>query len=393
MRIREHATPLESITDWYTLGAALHIRPHVLSWTLGHRESMQHRINLGKRIVYRSDTALRHVQTKIILLVEPLVNALPDNECILAYRKGVIATDKVRTYAGADVMMSFDIQKYYDHITLQHIENSLVRHGFSPTGARLIGRYCVVRTYRGSTLQQGSPSSPALSNLVGYHYLDVPLRKLLKEQYPNIDCKYVRYCDNVALFIRGTLPENFKEEFKNSVRALLRPAGFFTHKWETIASTHPKRNQKFLGVVLNAQARVEKEHIDNLRATLHNCCLHGLASEASWYLEKYGTNPMGRKTEFAVDESEIILKRFKPIIQGHINYVFKINEKHGLWLKKLYAAALRLEASGIPRDIPGLRELINSYKNEESQDAFMARLDAKIDSVNETEMPFSFGTI
>ena len=91
----------------------------------------------------------------------------------MAYRKGVSATKYIReSIPHARLLVTFDIKKYYDNVTLKHIEECLTKCGFQVLGARLVGRYCVVRKGNRSTLQQGSPVSPAISNIVGhFHFI------------------------------------------------------------------------------------------------------------------------------------------------------------------------------------------------------------------------------
>ena len=275
------------IGDWYTLAAALDVLPHILAWTLRERRKMQRPIRLKKRVVYQSAPALLYVQNRLTTLIAPLVDELPDEDAILAYRQGRSYMSALKQQAGAKLLIHTDVRHYYDHVRLGHIEAALTELGFSPAGARLVGRYCVVNTRQGQTLQQGSPVSPALSNLVGARCFDRPIRAWLRQCYPDLPATYLRYCDNLALFVHGEAPEGFSQAYKSAVKTLLAERGFTTHNWATISNNHPKRNQQFLGIVLNGQARLERSRTDNLRAMLYNCCLHGFVPEGRRYPVSY----------------------------------------------------------------------------------------------------------
>ena len=64
--------------------------------------------------------------------------------------------------AGTPFGAAVDIEGFFDHVAAEKVEGALVRQGLSEELATLITR---ITTYRGR-LVQGSPTSPALANLV-----------------------------------------------------------------------------------------------------------------------------------------------------------------------------------------------------------------------------------
>lgn len=361
------------ITDWHTLGAVLNIPTHELSWVLHERSTMQHRIILNGRTVYKSDPPLRNIQAKLSMLFEPLLDELPGNDCVLSYRRGLTPVDVLKKFTGSKMMISFDIRKYYDNITLDHIEESLVQCGFTHAGAKLAGRYCLVRRETGrTTLQQGCPASPAISNLVGYFFIDAPIKGWLKREYPELDYRYIRYCDNVTLFLAQDEPEGFRERYNEAVRDILKPYGFKTHDWNSISNNHPKRNQKFLGIILNKEARIERGKIDELRAIMFNMCYLGLSSQSLRYLEKKGAIHQVHET-ITDDALKVLTRSMRSIMRGHIAYVTQVNEKHGLWLTKLYGASSVIQDRQL-RDCEGFRRALCLYKREEPLQTYLDRI-------------------
>lgn len=389
MKYRHHSAQASTlIYDWYTLGAALDIRPHILAWVLRERNNMQHRIRLGKRTVYRSAPALLAVQNRLITLIEPLVDALPEEDAIIAYRRGRPYMDALKRQAGATLLIMTDVRKYYDHVHLDHLEAALAEQGFTPAGARLIGRYCVVNTKRGLTLQQGSPASPALSNLVGARCFDRPIRHWLHANYPGLSVTYLRYCDNLALFVRGEVPEDFPQAYKEAVKHLLAERGFQTHHWGTITHSHPKISQKFLGIVLNHQARLERSRTDELRAILYNCCLRGIDSEGRRYLYEKGL-ATGREVKEA--SPEYIERKMTQLLRGHISYATPINQRQALWLRKLYDASKTLNSLKDKNLLtrPEVRHVIHGYRDDaESSEAYVARVLAAVEQARAGALPY-----
>lgn len=365
MKIHCASTTREALSNWDTLGAALNVKPNLMAWALHARDSMQHRIRLGDRTVYKSDKLLNLIQTRLALLTEPLLDELPGNGCVYSYRRGKSPVKEIKKLAGAKMLIATDVKGFYDHVFIKHIEGALVDCGFTPQGGRLIARYCVVKRGNLQTLQQGCPASPALSNLVGYKYMDVPIQAWLRENLPGVKYKYVRYCDNVELFIYGDAPEGFAEKYKAAVKEIMKAAGFRTHDWATISDKHPKLNQRFLGVVLNHQARVEKGIIDSLRATLFNLCMRGFSNEEVFrFMDSMGKAGTGMREYdglilFENDEAwPEIREHALSILSGKVAYVSSVNKRHGLWLKKLLALAKKLERN------PELRIRFSAYNQE-----------------------------
>lgn len=369
-----HENAVKHISNWYDLASVLGLKTYILSYALRERDKLQTRIRLGDRIVYKSGRALKVIQSRLTTLVEPLFDALPGNECALAYRQGVSATKVVGNVRHARVLITFDIKKYYDNVTLKHIEECLGMCGFQTLGARLVGRYCVVKKGNRSTLQQGSPVSPAISNIVGHFYFDTPIQQWLRSEYPDLDATYIRYCDNIALFVHDDVPEGFTDRFKSFVKESLREVGFRTHKWNCIADSNPVKNQKFLGIVLNAQARVELSIVDRLRAILFNWCLFGGEQTAERFMSEEGI----QLREFSIEGMKVA--KLRQVMRGHINYVKGVNEKHALWLEKLLGATELIDNSNArASDIPELFACIKKYKDmSESYDEYVARVAAAV---------------
>jgi hypothetical protein len=270
---------LAVIEDWYDLAVAINSKPQTLSYALRNRESLQTQIRIKDRIVYNSGRSLKTVQEKLIPLCKGMYG-LVDTEPMLAYVKGKDPRQILQGCTGAKYEVLVDIRKFYDHITFRHLVDTLTDFGMTERGAKLVTRYCVVKrsvdNKQISTLQQGSPCSPVLSNLVGAKYIDAPVLAWLREkarQNPRLKYKYYRYCDNLALFLDGDIPLDFVKEYQRFVNRTLAAARFQGHKWQVVPHNHPKRNQKFLGMVLNNVARIECAEFQRLRATLFNAFL------------------------------------------------------------------------------------------------------------------------
>lgn len=317
-----------NVEDWHDLGVQLDVPINIMSYVLQHRDEYQvkHVLNKGhgkKRVVFESKRGLLEIQNKLALALSERFEALgPETDEAIAYRPGVQPQKVIAEYAGHDWLVSCDLKHYFDYITFDNIKDCLIKLGFEPKAAQLITRYLVVKRLGIETLQQGSPASSVVSNIVGHFLIDVPMRELL--QRLNINVKYLRYCDNLAWFINGDLPEEKRAELKNGVTEILGQSQFYAHDWHFISQHNPKQAQYFLGVILNHEARIVREQVDSLRAALFNM-VHK-SPKVAYESYKFYSSSYASKYVYAV-------------FQGKVNYINSVNKKQGLWLRKLLALA------------------------------------------------------
>ena len=352
--------PIALIQDWYDLAPHLNLQPYQLSYAKRNKADMQKKIILKKgketRVVYKSSGTLQRVQNRQRAFLCSMENDILGDAAI-AYRKGMNPLNNmIAKLEHSRYLVTFDIVKYYDHVTYKHIKETLMDIGFPRLGSQLMSDFATVKRAVGkenkhtiSTLQQGSKSSPVLSNLVGNKYIDRVVQDWIDKTgpaYPDISMGFVRYSDNIALSIDApdnvTIPIELIQNFKQHIKETLFKSGFRTHKWATIPRTHPKRNQQFLGVVLNKKARIDNVKFDEWRATLFNACRSSIRVAA----EKYYKNCVEEKNIDARDlHSQVEL--FMMVMKGRIAYIKSISKSQHTQLEKLLCAAEYLNNTGI----------------------------------------------
>ena len=406
-------TPWGLITDYYSLGQLGYIKPSSLAYVLGKDSTGDRRIQslvtkhvLKKgRVVYNSAPILKTIQERLHKnILTQMVEDLPDNAlaCIAAYRPKlsipkILADER---YHGAKYLVAIDIKKYFDNITRKHIIAALTSSGMDAKGATLIARLSTVkRTVRGKTvytLQQGSNASNAISNLVGYWFMDRYILHVvdsLMATNPKLRIEYLRYSDNLNFWMDGDLGIEHVRTVINSVNRIVRAGHFHIHKPEIMPHNHPKRNQRVLGIVLNATPRIEKDDFMRLRNTLFNCCIHSGFQEVWRYFQ---STSLPTFCKGAQDEAILtttiktgLTPYFRMKITGSVNYVNQVNPKHGKQLKKLLAAfnvLLGREYAYTVQQVNGKRGLqlreevftvLKTYRDDtETVDSFVEKVSA-----------------
>lgn len=322
---------VSAITNWNELGNALHIIPKLMAYSHKFRDKLQHKINLGKRIVYSSDSPLSLVQKRLATLASFLLSKRPENEVAIAYRNRLNVHDILAKNANSALLIKTDIVHYYDNISYANIQKTLEGCGFNPAGAKLVASYCCVWNGRFSSLQQGSSCSPAIANLVGNRCLDIPILEWLRTNCP-VEFNYYRYSDNLALFCKEHPGAEFIKAYKDAVRDTANKHTFKTHSWSVITNNNPTRHQEFLGVVLNKTANIYKVKRDWFRAVLFNAATGDVAEQAKVFFDK--TGGVGKRI---AEDIDLLTEKFEMAMKGYISYLRSVNAGFALRLAKLFS--------------------------------------------------------
>jgi hypothetical protein len=189
-----------------------------------------------------------------------------------------------------------DLEDFFPSVTLARVRAIFARVGYPRSVARALAGLCCVPTPRFAIrelskhklsieerfrigqrlttahLPQGSPTSPALSNLVAFK-LDRRLHGLAR----SAGAAYSRYADDLAFsgdesFDRGV------QSFAARVAAVVIEEGFQARHRKTRVMRSGAR-QSLCGLVINETAHTPRDDVDRLRAILHNAARHGAASQ------------------------------------------------------------------------------------------------------------------
>ena len=348
------------ITDNHTLASVVMGQPSKFSAAIKFKDDLQTPVRIKKnRKLFKSEGALKYSQGKIKQVLNYLFEQKVNDKAMLAYipKRNWLHILKEEA-VGHDVVISFDIRKYYDNIYSQHIYNSFRKMGLNHKMATTFTKLSTVNIRGKYSLQQGSEVSPLISNIVGYYYFDRDIEKYLeglKRVYPQLELKYKRYCDNLYIFLDGNIP-NITENIKAEVKKIVGAGGFKTHTWNTVGKNHPKLAQRILGLNVGEKISVPKDKYQQVRGTLFNCIRDGVAYNIAKYYEKNGDDVHGNM--LGVYHSDIhrkvnyMIDRWFSQMRGYINYVKQANSRQGMRLEKLLGAAGYLREKYTPVETP-----------------------------------------
>jgi RNA-directed DNA polymerase len=270
----------------------------------------------GTRLVAAPKPRLKEIQRR---LLRHVLAPIPTH----AAAHGAVPARSVRTavapHTGSPTVLRMDLTAFYASIPAPRVWGLLRLAGYPEQVAHVLtGLVTTVVPVTISSdphlriphLPQGAPSSPQLANVVTFS-LDRRLTRLA-ERY---GLAYTRYVDDLTF--SGARLRRERSRFVALVEQAVRYEGFAVNDRKTVVLGGAGR-QRVLGAVVNVHPAVPRPERDAVRATLHNCVVHGWAGQAR-----------GRS-----------LDEFRAHLLGQVAWVGSLHPEHG---RRLRAIAERID--------------------------------------------------
>jgi len=235
---------------------------------------------------------LRTVQRRVL---DRILAPIPLHGAAHGFVPGRSAITGASVHVGADVVISLDLVAFFAHVSPGRVYGVLRQAGYPeatahaltglcthsvpeavlramPDGGGADERFALRQALRATHLPQGAPSSPALANLA-VRRLDSRLAGWAEA----VGARYTRYADDLAFSGPATLSRR-SGAFIRGAERIVAAEGHTVNTLKTRVRGAAVR-QSVTGVVVNAHPNVARTQYDALKATLHNCVLHGPESQ------------------------------------------------------------------------------------------------------------------
>ncbi|SMG29391.1 reverse transcriptase family protein [Agreia pratensis] len=235
---------------------------------------------------------MRRVQR---LVLREILGRLPLNDAAHGFVPGRSAATGAAAHVGAQTVITLDLRTFFARVPARrvfsvfrqagypegvaHALTGLCTHAVPPwVGARMPAggssenRAALRRAISASHLPQGSPTSPALSNLA-VRRLDSRLSGWAAAS----GATYTRYADDLA-FSGDGMRGRAAAAFIAGAERIVRDEGHLLNGSKTSIAGRGAR-QTVTGLVVNDSVAVDRPYFDELKAILHNCAAHGPRSQ------------------------------------------------------------------------------------------------------------------
>lgn len=275
------------------------------------------------RFIQAPQPRLKYVQTQVAGKILDKVE-LPDY--ITGFRKGIGMRTTAEKHASKKIVVSLDIQNFFNSIKQTHLMELFRSFFHYPKRvSKILSEICTYKYF----VPQGAPSSPALSNIVGYYFFD----RKVEEIATRYGFTMTRYADDITLSTDKEYPKEEKEledgkvvitseidKMVDEIEEVLKKAGFKLNKYKTKVMRSPARKW-VLGQVVNEEPNILRREYNILRCIVHNIEMSSLEEQSkrkemteyqflAWLRGKLAhlkqVNP--RKGEYLMDRLELALK-------------------------------------------------------------------------------------
>ncbi len=295
VRLREKQLPL--LGDALQIAQAMEITVPELRFMAFNRQTstVSHYVRFqvpkktgGVRVISAPMPRLKKLQHWILTNI---LEKIPVHDAVHGFRRDRSIVSNATPHVGAKVIINFDLQDFFPSISYKRVKGLFRSFGYAEATATILGLLCTeaeqeVVELDGKTyyvalgdrhLPQGSPASPAITNIMGRR-LDKRLTKLA-EKYGFV---YTRYADDLTFSTSEDNPRICN--ILKTTESIVTHEGFQLNPSKTRV-LRPGRQQEVTGIVVNEKLSVDRKTLKRFRATLHQIEKNGL-NGASWGKDK-----------------------------------------------------------------------------------------------------------
>lgn len=235
---------------------------------------------------------LRSIQRTVL---RELLHPLQLHDAAHGFVPGRSAVTGAARHTGQDVVVNLDLVSFFAKVTAGRVFGTLRQSGFTesvahrltgiathvvpprvlslmPPGGEPAERFALRQALTLPHLPQGAPTSPMVANL-SLRRLDSRLAGLAGK----FDGGYTRYADDLA-FSGGRDMARRADAFVRAATAIIEDEGHSVNRLKTRVRPAGVR-QSVTSVVVNERTNVRRPDFDRLKATVHNCRVHGPESQ------------------------------------------------------------------------------------------------------------------
>ena len=237
-------------------------------WSLANRPSRYYRQFVipkgnGKRQIQAPRVALKIIQKWIGFHIAETLKYPP---YVFGFVKGRSSLQAAAVHCSARWVYSTDIKNFFQTTRLPVVCAAVETLGYSQKGSKILSALCCYN----DGLAQGSPASPALSNLV-FQPVDDELAKIAIDA----NLRYTRYADDIVFSGLDSFPKELPREIKHVIHS--RGWEISTEKEQLAFS--PKRLKVHGLVVHGDKPRLTKGYRNRIRAYKHLAANDRVAQE------------------------------------------------------------------------------------------------------------------
>ncbi|MEC4803964.1 MAG: reverse transcriptase domain-containing protein [Jaaginema sp. PMC 1079.18] len=228
----------------------------------------------GDRLISAPMPRLKAVQHWILAHI---LNEIEPHDAAHGFRRDRSILTNAQPHVNSEVVINCDLKDFFPTLNYKRIKGLFRAIGYSEAIATILGLLCTEAdtetielddiTYYVATgdrhLPQGSPTSPALTNIL-CRRLDRRLSALADE----LGYTYTRYADDLTFSASGDNLNHIRTLLHRSEN-IITHEGFTRHPDKLRIQRQKSRQQEVTGIVVNEFPNIDRKTLKRFRATLY----------------------------------------------------------------------------------------------------------------------------
>lgn len=246
------------------LGVEVNRLEEILNNVSGHyQEFWMRKRSRGYRMISAPDKDLQAIQSTIYSRILSSVTIV--HPAAVGFRCGRSVVDNAAPHLGKRYVLKMDIHDFFGSIRSPRVRQTFKKIGYPENVSKVLGALCCLHRH----LPQGAPTSPALSNIVGYE-MDRKLAALAAEY----GVTYTRYADDLT-FSGDVFP---KEQIIPQVKRIIRDEKFEpNHKKTHFMNQSSRKIITGVSVASGVKLTIPKSKKREIRKNVYFILTKGLA--------------------------------------------------------------------------------------------------------------------
>lgn len=246
------------------LGVEVNRLEEILNNVSGHyQEFWMRKRSGGYRMISAPDKDLQAIQSTIYSRILSSVTIV--HPAAVGFRCGRSVVDNAAPHLGKRYVLKMDIHDFFGSIRSPRVRQTFKKIGYPENVSKVLGAVCCLHRH----LPQGAPTSPALSNIVGYE-MDRKLAALAAEY----GLTYTRYADDLT-FSGDVFP---KEQIIPQVKRIIRDEKFEpNHKKTHFMNQSSRKIITGVSVASGVKLTIPKSKKREIRKNVYFILTKGLA--------------------------------------------------------------------------------------------------------------------
>lgn len=217
--------------------------------------------NGDKRKIEAPSARLKAFQ---LWIKENILDKIGLSDYAMGFKKSRSIFDNAQMHTNKELVINVDLKDFFPTITYDKVYKIFAYMGYTNEVAHLLTQLC---TNNDNVLPQGSPASPAISNIVA-----MKLDKRLAGIAEKYNCSYTRYADDIT-FSGGAGIKNIMP----IVRCIIEEEGFTANE-KKIRFQYSNQRQEVTGLIVNKKVSVSSAIIKEIDNAVYYCKKYGVES-------------------------------------------------------------------------------------------------------------------